>query len=453
VDVGALTQVKIYNSGPRQNTDVRIQVGSAGGPLARARISTKDQFLWDELFQGLTDRNGEIRLLGVRPGDSLFVNGRPKGVIPQGPLAAADLQEVWHSGALELPTWTGDSLSVSATAVAGYLPVLVNLDLAAADATLRMEYLRAFGGVPDLSYHSDADTTQGPGTTLPMSDVSGSYQASLDLAGASVDIPVVHALDDSSQSFQFSMWLALGGLDSSAAFTTFRTADGTVAMEVDSSSGVTRQGVAATDYLVIRNGLDSLARQVGKTASVSCFPAPAWSASTVLTLSYDELELEGATAPFDLETTIQIFHWNTGLGEWELLGGGVDTALNEVSATLPQAGLYAAFSTGVITDVGEDPQGTVLPEAYELSQNHPNPFNPTTSISYYLPQPGRVTLRIHNILGQAVRTLVDETRSAGAHAVIWDGRNSSGDEVGSGVYFYTLKSGDVMLTRRMMLLK
>lgn len=454
VDVGALTQVRIFFSSPRQSTDLRIRVGSGFGSLAGAQVTTKDQFLWAEMFQGLTDRNGDIRLLGVRPGDSVFVNGRPQGTIPPPrAFAAADSQEVWYSASLALPTWTGDTLTVTPTAVAGYLPVLVNLDLAATTATLRMDYLSAFGGVPDLLYHSDTDTALGPGTTLSMSDIAGSYQATLDLADASVDVPVVYALDDSSQSFQFSTWLALGGVDSAAVFTKLHTADGTVAVEVDSSSSATRVGVAATNYLVMRDGINPEARRAGKSASVSCYPAPAWSDSTVLTLSYDDIELEGATPPFDLEASIAIFRWNSGVGEWELLGGAVDTALNEVSAHLPEAGLYAAFSTGVVTEVGEEPQGLVIPESYELAQNHPNPFNPSTSISYYLPRPGHVNVRIHNILGQTVRVLVDDVRTAGAHEVVWDGRTTSGDPAGSGVYFYSLRAGDVVLTRKMVLMK
>ena len=64
-----------------------------------------------------------------------------------------------------------------------------------------------------------------------------------------------------------------------------------------------------------------------------------------------------------------------------------------------------------------------------------------------------MTLRIPNILGQTVRTLVDDVRPAGAHEVAWDGRTASGGLAGSGVYFYSLRAGDVVLTRKMVLMK
>lgn len=93
------------------------------------------------------------------------------------------------------------------------------------------------------------------------------------------------------------------------------------------------------------------------------------------------------------------------------------------------------------------------PSMFSL-QNYPNPFNPTTTISYRLSVNTDVTLSIYNILGQKVRTLVDENQYAGEHSAIWDGRDSSGQQVGSGVYFFQLRSEyGPPETRRMMLLK
>ncbi|MCD4707734.1 MAG: T9SS type A sorting domain-containing protein [Candidatus Sabulitectum sp.] len=93
------------------------------------------------------------------------------------------------------------------------------------------------------------------------------------------------------------------------------------------------------------------------------------------------------------------------------------------------------------------------PSSFSL-QNYPNPFKPTTTISYQLSVSANVTLGIYNILGQKVRTLVDENQNAGEHFAIWDGRDSSGQPVSSGVYFYRLESENgTPETRRMMLLK
>jgi 5'-nucleotidase/UDP-sugar diphosphatase len=93
------------------------------------------------------------------------------------------------------------------------------------------------------------------------------------------------------------------------------------------------------------------------------------------------------------------------------------------------------------------------PQAFELYQNFPNPFNPETQISYSLPEDGQVRLAIYNVLGQQVKVLVDEYQSAGTKTVVWDGRNQNGEQVSSGIYFYKLQAGEVVQTKKMSLMK
>ena len=89
-----------------------------------------------------------------------------------------------------------------------------------------------------------------------------------------------------------------------------------------------------------------------------------------------------------------------------------------------------------------------------LRQNHPNPFNPTTMIEFVLPRYGHVALRIFDVRGRRVRTLLDTRLGADTHAVLWDGRNDNGDQVRSGVYFYQLRfTGGFNQTRKMMLIQ
>jgi flagellar hook assembly protein FlgD len=83
----------------------------------------------------------------------------------------------------------------------------------------------------------------------------------------------------------------------------------------------------------------------------------------------------------------------------------------------------------------------------------PNPFNPSTSISFALPEASAVKLVIFDALGQTVRTLVDERRSTGRYTATWDGRDGRGVQVSSGVYFYRLQAGAFSEVRRMMLIK
>jgi flagellar hook assembly protein FlgD len=94
-----------------------------------------------------------------------------------------------------------------------------------------------------------------------------------------------------------------------------------------------------------------------------------------------------------------------------------------------------------------------LPYATALSQNYPNPFNPQTTIAFSIAHRSYVHLAVYDVRGALVRTLADEPREAGAHAVKWDGRNENGNAVASGVYFYQLRAGDFSKTRKMVLLK
>jgi len=103
------------------------------------------------------------------------------------------------------------------------------------------------------------------------------------------------------------------------------------------------------------------------------------------------------------------------------------------------------------TAVGDEPGNR--PRSFALFQNYPNPFNPTTKIDFALPRSGYATLEIFNVVGQRIRVLVEGELSAGPHSVVWDGRESSGRVVGSGIYFYRLKSQNFSDIKRMVLLK
>lgn len=105
-------------------------------------------------------------------------------------------------------------------------------------------------------------------------------------------------------------------------------------------------------------------------------------------------------------------------------------------------------------DVENRPITLITPEDYVLEQNYPNPFNPTTAIRYTLPINKRVSLRIYDMMGRVVRTLVDDQfQQAGRHEVTWDGKNAHGQRAASGVYIYALEFGNFKKTNRMTLLK
>ncbi|MEI7907910.1 MAG: FlgD immunoglobulin-like domain containing protein, partial [Bacteroidota bacterium] len=96
---------------------------------------------------------------------------------------------------------------------------------------------------------------------------------------------------------------------------------------------------------------------------------------------------------------------------------------------------------------------SVTPNNFDLAQNYPNPFNPETRISYRLSETGFTTLTIHDQLGRTIKTLVAQHQSSGDHAVVWNGKDESGNTVSSGIYFYSLNSGKSVQSKKMVLLK
>jgi hypothetical protein len=101
----------------------------------------------------------------------------------------------------------------------------------------------------------------------------------------------------------------------------------------------------------------------------------------------------------------------------------------------------------------ENLEEKILPKDYEISQNYPNPFNPETDIKYQLPVKNFVTIKIFNMLGKEINSLVNEFKPAGYHFVCWDGKDSFGNKVVSGIYLYQVKAGDFVCTRKMALMK
>ncbi|HUI11529.1 MAG TPA: carboxypeptidase regulatory-like domain-containing protein [Bacteroidota bacterium] len=115
---------------------------------------------------------------------------------------------------------------------------------------------------------------------------------------------------------------------------------------------------------------------------------------------------------------------------------GYDGEQQTIGVAPSQFSASQNFMLNVTTSVA--PVSGAAPSSYALSQNYPNPFNPSTKISFTLPQAGVVTLRVFNLLGQQVATLVNGQLGAGLHEMTWDGRDDEGRGLASGVYFYRI---------------
>jgi hypothetical protein len=125
---------------------------------------------------------------------------------------------------------------------------------------------------------------------------------------------------------------------------------------------------------------------------------------------------------------------------WDLFMGNEDV----------QNGLAAVGFTG-ITTVDDEPEA--IPVEYRLNQNYPNPFNPSTSIDFTIPVSGRVYLAVYNMLGQRIALLVDGHRDAGQYTVHFNPAELPSADLPSGVYFYTMRSGDFTSTGRMLYIR
>jgi hypothetical protein len=129
--------------------------------------------------------------------------------------------------------------------------------------------------------------------------------------------------------------------------------------------------------------------------------------------------------------------------------------MDQTDAELLTAAVMALFGEPV--GIGEGGIVTELPRTYSLSQNYPNPFNPMTTIRFEIPgasaEKVEVTLRIYDIRGRLIKTLIDDKKDPGSYQIAWDGRDNRESKVASGMYLYTIKVEDFSSTRKMMLLK
>lgn len=143
-----------------------------------------------------------------------------------------------------------------------------------------------------------------------------------------------------------------------------------------------------------------------------------WKNTTRITFTYDENQ----------NNTMYLFETNYDGSGW--------TTFNEITST------YEVFVTDVETEMG------VVPEKFSLSQNYPNPFNPSTKIKFSIPQESRVSLKLYDVTGKEVGTLVNEFMQTGSYTI-----NFNANELSSGIYFYQLQTDGFVQTKKMTLLK
>jgi len=167
------------------------------------------------------------------------------------------------------------------------------------------------------------------------------------------------------------------------------------------------------------------------TVATLLFPVKGFSQSSTVPWSAFDMGFVVSSSP---TTTLQ-----------SAVGQGLVGTTYGTNSTMYSGFLADTLFRGAVTSVAEEGR---IPEEYALHQNYPNPFNPSTTIEFALPHAGYVMLRVYNVLGEEVATLISGDHAAGMFKAMWD---VSG--MPSGVYFYRLTAGEYVQTRKMILMK
>lgn len=162
-----------------------------------------------------------------------------------------------------------------------------------------------------------------------------------------------------------------------------------------------------------------------------------------LTLTYLDAELNGRT-----EDQLVVWRW-TGI-TWD---GPKSYSARDLAANWITVAAQTNFSDWILTDEWGPTGIDDAPARFALHANHPNPFNPSTTIAYELARSSHVRLDVYNAAGQLVRVLVDADRGPGRHQLEWDGRDRHGRGAASGVYFYRLQAAEFEQSRKMVLVR
>ncbi|MFQ5752387.1 MAG: T9SS type A sorting domain-containing protein, partial [bacterium] len=134
---------------------------------------------------------------------------------------------------------------------------------------------------------------------------------------------------------------------------------------------------------------------------------------------------------------------------WVVLGGELYRDEKSITVLVNRTGSYSL----IINKFTESENELEVPSEFYLQQNYPNPFNPKTTIRFGLPKSVHTIIRIINLKGQIISTLIDETLHAGEHVIEWNGTDDKNVPVASGVYLYQLQADDFIHTRKLVLVK
>ena len=172
-----------------------------------------------------------------------------------------------------------------------------------------------------------------------------------------------------------------------------------------------------------------------------------WEQPSTQPVNYNIYRRNNPNNPYEfLENTIEIFYHDTGLS-YGIYYYVVTAVYEEGESSFSNP--TQAYSGSVGNEDNNVPSNCVM----KLHNNYPNPFNPSTTISFDLPRETDVEITVYNIKGQKVKVLTNDHFEKGTHSVIWNGKDNSNKSVASGIYFYKLSAGNETKVNKMLLLK
>ena len=451
-DVGELVNFPVTHVAPTRGNIIVSCWDAAGDSVPSASVSL-DYSQGFSSAQGLTSDFGRIRVLNYVSGDGISTSAAS---FVTGTKAAGSAQtKKWLFGVMDPSGQSskyrpqhslssdGDSVAIIMNEVYGNYPMVFAPTFSNGQLAFTSWTPATFSQLPTVEHQPD-DLAPSP---LTVTAISNGYSALLPSPAVSGSLQF-DGLDDSAHAFFVPVSYVHRLYDSAMYSIETKTSTGDAEIEIDSAvSGLPSVTIVSSMYPVVTDGLEPFARQAGNAHGVAFGGVDAVTGH--ITILYSDSDLESP----EQELFLRVHQFDDSAMQWVLIGGSVDTSHNEVRSGIREPGVYALFTTSVSTGSIDDPGPKTLPKRFELSQNYPNPFNPSTTIAFELPTKGHVELTIFNILGEKVTTLVNQVLPAGRHSVEWNATDVRGRSVASGVYLYRIKSGETVISKKMMLVK
>ncbi len=405
---------------------------------------------WVDIYQGQSSdvlpggvQGGAIYILGAESGAQIQASSQYTMIGSPGPFSRAVANATNWLVAEATVTGPTGTIALTLTPIEGNYPLIFHPQISGDTIDISLAFENAFNVAPSLEI-------SGSSQRHVFAQTGSGYSTQVTDTHNNSGLLTVWCEDASGAPY----FLHAGYItyQSDSGLTGQLTGpNGEFSVQLDTTTAPQSALLLNSPYPVMRTGLAPDAAQVGATYSLSLDSSAV--GAHQLTIKYSDADLLVGVDQSVAEHSLTVYRWNTLNANWVALESVADTANNVVNATITTSGVYALFTPDIITDVVDEDSRDGLPYNFQLAQNYPNPFNPATTISYSVPARSHVTITIYNLLGQRIRTLIDEDKSAGTYQAVWNSNDESGSTVASGVYLYRFETNNHSETRKMMLIK